>query len=48
MIANNAGVSVAATVEDISYSDFEWWIMGINWGVVYGTKAFTLPHQARW
>src|SRR4051812_44907877 len=46
IILNNAGVSVGATVEDISYSDFEW-IMGINfWGVVYGTKAF-LPHIKR-
>lgn len=46
VILNNAGVSVGATVEDISYSDFEW-IMGINfWGVVYGTKAF-LPHIKR-
>ncbi len=46
VILNNAGVTVAATVEDISYADFEW-IMGINfWGVVYGTKAF-LPHIKR-
>lgn len=43
MIFNNAGVSVAATVEGIEYEDFDW-IMDINfWGVVYGTKAF-LPH----
>ena len=43
LIFNNAGVAVGATVEGISYEDFEW-IVGINfWGVVYGTKAF-LPH----
>ncbi len=46
MIFNNAGVTVGATVEDVSYTDFEW-LMGINfWGVVYGTKAF-LPHIKR-
>ena len=43
LIFNNAGVAVAATVESISYDDFEW-LMNINfWGVVHGTKAF-LPH----
>ena len=43
VIVNNAGVSCTASVEDLSYEDFEW-LMGINfWGVVYGTKAF-LPH----
>ena len=43
IVINNAGVGVAATVEDVSYEDFEW-LMGINfWGVVHGTKAF-LPH----
>lgn len=43
MVFNNAGVALGATVEDMSYEDFEW-LMGINfWGVVYGTKAF-LPH----
>lgn len=43
MIVNNAGVTVAATVEGSSYEDVEW-LMGINfWGVVHGTKAF-LPH----
>lgn len=40
LVINNAGVSVGATVENISYEDFEW-LMGINfWGVVHGTKAF--------
>ena len=43
MIFNNAGVTIAATVEDVAYDDFEW-LMNINfWGVVYGTKAF-LPY----
>ncbi len=43
LIFNNAGVAHGATLEGISYEDFEW-IVGINfWGVVYGTKAF-LPH----
>lgn len=43
IVINNAGVALAATVEETSYDSFEW-IMGINfWGVVYGTKAF-LPH----
>ncbi len=43
LIFNNAGVGLAATIEAMSYADFEW-LMSINfWGVVYGTKAF-LPH----
>jgi NAD(P)-dependent dehydrogenase (short-subunit alcohol dehydrogenase family) len=43
IIVNNAGVGLGATVESMSYEDFEW-LVGINfWGVVYGTKAF-LPH----
>ena len=43
LILNNAGVALGATVESMSYEDFEW-LMNINfWGVVYGTKAF-LPH----
>ncbi|HWD54591.1 MAG TPA: SDR family NAD(P)-dependent oxidoreductase [Acidimicrobiales bacterium] len=43
LVINNAGVALGATVESMSYQDFEW-LMGINfWGVVYGTKAF-LPH----
>jgi NAD(P)-dependent dehydrogenase (short-subunit alcohol dehydrogenase family) len=46
VVLNNAGVAVGATVESVSYEDFEW-LMGINfWGVVYGTKAF-LPHIKR-
>src|SRR5580658_8450522 len=43
LVVNNAGVALAATVESMSYEDFEW-LMDINfWGVVYGTKAF-LPY----
>ena len=43
LIVNNAGVALGATVESMTYEDFEW-LMNINfWGVVYGTKAF-LPH----
>jgi NAD(P)-dependent dehydrogenase (short-subunit alcohol dehydrogenase family) len=43
IIINNAGVGLGATVEAMSYEDFDW-LMGINfWGVVHGTKAF-LPH----
>lgn len=42
-IVNNAGVSLSATVAEMSYEDFEW-IMDINfWGVIHGTTAF-LPH----
>jgi butyryl-CoA dehydrogenase len=40
LVVNNAGVGLGATVESMSYEDFEW-LMNINfWGVVYGTKAF--------
>ena len=36
-------MALGATVESMSYEDFEW-LMNINfWGVVYGTKAF-LPY----
>lgn len=43
LIFNNAGVGLGATIESMSYEDFEW-LMDINfWGVVHGTKAF-LPH----
>ena len=43
LIFNNAGVGLGATVEGMSFEDFEW-LMDINfWGVVNGTKAF-LPH----
>ena len=40
LVINNAGVALGATVESMSYEDFEW-LMNINfWGVVYGSKAF--------
>lgn len=40
LVINNAGVTVDATVAEVSLEDFEW-LFGINfWGVVYGTKAF--------
>lgn len=43
LLFNNAGVALGASVESMSYEDFEW-LMDINfWGVVHGTKAF-LPH----
>jgi butyryl-CoA dehydrogenase len=43
LVCNNAGVAVAASIESVSYEDFDW-LMDINfWGVVHGTKAF-LPH----
>ncbi|WP_242109021.1 SDR family NAD(P)-dependent oxidoreductase [Luteimonas aquatica] len=43
LVFNNAGVALSATVEGMTYDDFEW-LFGINfWGVVHGTKAF-LPH----
>ncbi len=43
IVVNNAGVALAATIEDMKYEDLEW-LMGIDfWGVVHGTKAF-LPH----
>lgn len=43
IVINNAGVGLGATVEEMSYEDFDW-LMGINfWGVVHGTKAF-LPY----
>ncbi len=45
MLGQGSGTKITshATVEAMSYEDFEW-LMSINlWGVVYGTKAF-LPH----
>lgn len=46
IVVNNAGVAVAASIESVSFDDFEW-LMNINfWGVVHGTKAF-LPHLKR-
>jgi short-subunit dehydrogenase len=43
LVFNNAGVALAATVDEMAIEDFEW-LMNINfWGVVHGTQAF-LPH----
>ena len=43
LVVNNAGVALGATVEDMTFEDFDW-LLGINLGgVVNGTKAF-LPH----
>ena len=40
LVVNNAGVGLAATVEEMSWEDYDW-LMGINLGgVVNGTKAF--------
>ncbi|RLE24318.1 MAG: acetoin dehydrogenase [Actinobacteria bacterium] len=40
LIFNNAGVALGATVESMSYDNFEW-LMDINfWGVVNGTMTF--------
>ena len=40
VVINNAGVAVRASVEQISYEDFEF-VMNVNfWGVVQGTKTF--------
>jgi len=39
-VFNNAGVSLAGTIEHATIEEIEWQI-GINlWGVIYGTKAF--------
>jgi NAD(P)-dependent dehydrogenase (short-subunit alcohol dehydrogenase family) len=46
LVVNNAGVALTASVEEMTWEDFEW-LMGVNfWGVAYGTKAF-LPHLRR-
>jgi NAD(P)-dependent dehydrogenase (short-subunit alcohol dehydrogenase family) len=43
LVFNNAGVALAASIDEGSIEDIQW-LIGINyWGVVYGTKAF-LPH----
>ena len=37
---NNAGVTLAATIEHATIEEYEW-LLGINlWGPIYGTKAF--------
>lgn len=39
-LINNAGVSLAGTVEEVSIADIQW-LMNINfWGTVYGVKLF--------
>jgi len=40
IIINNAGLTVRASIEEISYEDFELVIDVNMWGVIYGTKAF--------
>ena len=46
LVINNAGVILVATVEDMSWADYDW-LMGVNLdGVVNGSKAF-LPYLAR-
>jgi short-subunit dehydrogenase len=43
VLVNNAGVTVSASFDDQSLTDWEW-IVGINfWGVIYGCKFF-LPY----
>lgn len=40
VVVNNAGVALGATVEEMTWDDYDW-LMGINLGgVVNGTKAF--------
>jgi NAD(P)-dependent dehydrogenase (short-subunit alcohol dehydrogenase family) len=40
IVINNAGLTVRAALEDVSYDDFEL-VIGVNmWGVIYGCKAF--------
>jgi NAD(P)-dependent dehydrogenase (short-subunit alcohol dehydrogenase family) len=40
IIINNAGLTVRASLEEVSYEDFELVIDVNMWGVIYGTKAF--------
>jgi short-subunit dehydrogenase len=43
VLINNAGITVAAPVEDLSFEHFQR-VMAVNfWGVVHGCRAF-LPH----
>jgi NAD(P)-dependent dehydrogenase (short-subunit alcohol dehydrogenase family) len=43
LVVNNAGVALGATVEEMTWEDYDW-LMGINLGgVINGTKAF-LPY----
>ncbi|MDA8789439.1 SDR family NAD(P)-dependent oxidoreductase [Pseudomonadales bacterium] len=43
VIINNAGVASTASIEDISYDDFNWVFDIVFYGVLYGSKAF-LPY----
>ena len=46
VVVNNAGVSIAGDVSELSIEEIEW-LMNINfWGTVYGVKAF-LPAMER-
>jgi short-subunit dehydrogenase len=46
LLVNNAGVSLAGPLLDLSLDDFAW-IVGVNfWGVVHGCRFF-LPHLLR-
>lgn len=40
LVFNNAGVSLGATVEDMTWEDFDWLFSIDFWGVAHGTKAF--------
>jgi NAD(P)-dependent dehydrogenase (short-subunit alcohol dehydrogenase family) len=40
VIINNAGLTVRATLEEVSYEDFQLVIDVNMWGVIYGAKAF--------
>ena len=45
-VFNNAGVTLAATIEHATIEEYEW-LLGVNlWGPIYGTKAF-LPDMLR-
>jgi NAD(P)-dependent dehydrogenase (short-subunit alcohol dehydrogenase family) len=47
VVINNAGLTVRATIEDVTYEDFEL-VIGVNmWGVIYGCKAFLPLLRAR-
>ena len=46
-VLNNAGVAMAAPVDELGIDDFNW-LMDIDfWGVVYGTQAFLPQMQAK-
>ena len=40
IVINNAGLAVRATLEEVTYEDFELVIDVNMWGVIYGCKAF--------